>query len=198
VTKVGQPFRLEEVAEGVHAAIVTPGQGAMGNAAIVDLGERTILFDTFLTPAAARQLREAAIELTGRAPGLVVNSHRHVDHTLGNQEFVPDAMVISTTDTRERLRISPFFEQLPTFVAAIEARTDEERSEAARSALAADLADLRLLMAELPGVRRVLADVTFDDRLVLPGTRRRAVLLTHGGGTPQATHSCTCPTTVLR
>ncbi len=148
----------------------------------MDLGDRTLVFDTFLTPPAARQLREAAIELTGRAPLLVVNSHRHADHTLGNQEFVPEAVVISTTDTRERLRTSPLFEQLPAFVAAVEARLAGERTETARSALAADLADYRVLMAELPGVRRVLADVTFDDRMVLHGTRRRAALVTYGGG----------------
>ena len=53
-------FRLEEVAGGVFAAVVTPGVGAMGNAAIVDLGERTLVFDTFLTTPAARELREIA------------------------------------------------------------------------------------------------------------------------------------------
>ena len=50
----GNYFRLEEVANGVYAAVVTPGVGAMGNAGIVDLGDRTLVFDTFLTRAAAR------------------------------------------------------------------------------------------------------------------------------------------------
>src|SRR5262249_56517697 len=92
---------------------VTPGVGAMGNAAIVDLGERTLVFDTFLTTAAARELRETAERLTGRPASLVVNSHRHADHVMGNQVFVPDAVVISTANTRERLRITPLSPHLP-------------------------------------------------------------------------------------
>lgn len=50
-------FELERVAEGVYAAIATPGAGALGNAAIVDLGGRTLVFDTFMTPQAAQEVR---------------------------------------------------------------------------------------------------------------------------------------------
>ncbi len=44
------------------------------NAAIVDLGDRTLVFDTLATLQAARDLRAAAERLTGRAPAVVVNS----------------------------------------------------------------------------------------------------------------------------
>jgi cyclase len=47
----------------------------MGNAGIVDLGDRTLVFDPFLTRAAARELRSAAERLTGRTPALVVPGH---------------------------------------------------------------------------------------------------------------------------
>jgi cyclase len=175
-------FRLEEVAGGVFAAVVTPGVGAMGNAAIVDLGERTLVFDTFLTTPAARELREAAERLTGRAASLVVNSHRHADHVMGNQVFVPDAVVISTANTRERLRISPLFQQLPALIAGLEERIAGERDEASRSALSFDLADYGLLGTEAHDLQRVLADVTFDQHLTLYGSKRRAELITYGGG----------------
>lgn len=175
-------FRLEEVAGGVFAAVVTPGVGAMGNAAIVDLGERTLVFDTFLTTAAARELRDAAERLTGRPTSLVVNSHRHADHVMGNQVFVPDAVVVSTANTRERLRISPLFQQLPGLIAGLEERIAGERDEASRAALSADLADYCLLSAEAHDLHRVLADLTFDQQLTLHGSRRRAELITYGGG----------------
>jgi cyclase len=183
VPEVTRParFRLEEVVPGVHAAIVTPGMGAMGNAAIVDLGDRTLVFDTFLTPSAARELRGAAERVTGRPVSIVVNSHRHADHVLGNQEFAP-AVVVSTADTRERLASTTLFDQLPAHIEGLEGRIAGEDDPTARAALSADLADYRELGAELAGVRRVLADVTFDRHLTLHGSRRRAELITWGGG----------------
>jgi hypothetical protein len=59
-------FQLEQVAQGVYAAIVPEGSAAQGNAGIVDLGNRTLVFDTFCILQAARELREAAEQLTGR------------------------------------------------------------------------------------------------------------------------------------
>jgi len=80
-------FQLERLADGVYAAIDIEGQAAHSNAGIVDLGDRTLIFDAFLTPTAAEDLRAAAEHLTGRAATTVVNSHTHTDHCLGNQVF---------------------------------------------------------------------------------------------------------------
>ena len=38
-------FSLHEVTEALFAAIVEPGSGAWGNAGIIDLGDRTLVFD---------------------------------------------------------------------------------------------------------------------------------------------------------
>jgi len=40
-------FKLEQVVEGVYFAQALPGTGTLGNAAIVDLGDSTLIFDTF-------------------------------------------------------------------------------------------------------------------------------------------------------
>jgi glyoxylase-like metal-dependent hydrolase (beta-lactamase superfamily II) len=93
-------FRLEQLADGIFAAIVVPGTGAWGNAGIVHLGDATLVFDTFLTPAPARELRAAAEALTDAPVRYVVNSHYHMDHTYGNAEF-PNAVVIATATTRD-------------------------------------------------------------------------------------------------
>jgi len=91
-------YRLLEVADGVHAAIDVPGGGAAGNAAIVDLGGSTLVFDTGMTPQAGAELRRAAEEV---APvSVVVNSHWHADHIRGNQAF-PGTEIVATTRTKE-------------------------------------------------------------------------------------------------
>src|SRR5689334_20894488 len=103
-------FRIEQLAEGVYAAIVVPGTGAWGNAGIVDLGEKTLVFDSFATAAAAQALHSAAVELTGRAPAWVVNSHNHADHIMGNTAF-PQATIVATAATRDLIGV-----RAPAFV----------------------------------------------------------------------------------
>jgi cyclase len=53
-------FRLNHIAEGVFAAISVPGTGSLGNAVIIDLGDTTLVVDTFMTIQAAEDLQAAA------------------------------------------------------------------------------------------------------------------------------------------
>lgn len=48
------------MAGGICAAIHKQGGWAISNAGILDLGDRVLVFDTFMTPEAARDLRNAA------------------------------------------------------------------------------------------------------------------------------------------
>ena len=73
-------FRFLQLADGVYAAIHIDGGAAIGNAGIVDLGDRTLIFDTFSTPQAAEDLRTATEALTGRPIDAVINSHWHNAH----------------------------------------------------------------------------------------------------------------------
>jgi cyclase len=77
-------FEIRALAEGVWAAIHKEGGAAYSNAGIVDLGGRVLLFDAFDMAVAGRELRQAILDLTGRAPTWVVNSHEHGDHWGGN------------------------------------------------------------------------------------------------------------------
>lgn len=52
-------FELKHVTDHVIAAIAVPGTGSLGNATIIDLGDATMVVDTFLTPQAASDLKEA-------------------------------------------------------------------------------------------------------------------------------------------
>jgi len=82
------------LADGVYAALHVEGGYAIGNAGIIDLGDRTLIFDTCLNPRAAKDLQMAAKTLTGRPVDSVINSHWHHDHTWGNQIFGVDIAII--------------------------------------------------------------------------------------------------------
>jgi cyclase len=95
-------FHIEPVGAGVWAALGNRSAGVTSNAGIVDLGNVTLIVDSFLTPQAAQELRTASRLLTGRDPSAMVNTHWHFDHCLGNSVF-RDCEIYSTGETRERL-----------------------------------------------------------------------------------------------
>ncbi|MCQ6265123.1 MBL fold metallo-hydrolase [Fictibacillus sp. WQ 8-8] len=92
-------FNLDQAADSIYAAISKDGTGSLGNAGFADLGGETVVFDTFLTPAAGEQLRKAAEALTDNKVKYVVNSQWHGDHVYGNQAF-EDAVFFGTEKLR--------------------------------------------------------------------------------------------------
>jgi cyclase len=98
-------FTLTQLNHGVFAAIVKEGTGAWGNAGIIDLGDFTLIIDTFLTPNAAKELRRAAESITASPIKYVLNTHWHVDHTMGNQIF-KDTTIFSSLETYEIMKES--------------------------------------------------------------------------------------------
>src|SRR5687768_8061810 len=96
-SKESENFKIEQIVPGVWAAIQNDQYGrAICNAGIIDLGDKTVIFDPFMNPEAARELKEVAEQLTKRPVSLVINSHYHNDHIRGNQVFSPEATIIST------------------------------------------------------------------------------------------------------
>ena len=179
-------FHLERIAEGVWAAIVERGMGAWGNAGIVALGDRALVFDTFLTPAAARDLRSAAEALTGQPVAYVVNSHYHMDHIHGNAVFA-DATIIATGKTRERIatrgaEVLAEARQHPEYPASLDAEIASAATPELRADLVALQGDYRALAAALPELTLRLPDITFEQRLTLHGTARSVEILSYGGG----------------
>jgi cyclase len=176
-------FRLEEMAPGVHAAVATPLGFGLCNSGIVDLGDETLVFDTMLTPMAGRDLVRAAERVTGHRVAWAVNSHWHGDHIWGNSEFVSGHIASSR---KVRANILEFSRSQVT----------DDRREMRRELPGLDrpdshytAADRPLLRAWFEGVlatprshRIVAPDVTFEDRLVIEGSRRSVHLITYGGG----------------
>ena len=147
-------FRLERLTDGIFAAINTLRGGAMSNAGIVDLGEETLVFDAFLTRAAAAELRMAAETLTGRPPRYLINSHAHGDHVLGDHVFLPEATVIASRSTHAAMSaddsddVDP--EELRAFLGQLEAAIAEAKDESVRRNAEGNLYPRKWLLEELP------------------------------------------------
>lgn len=185
---VSDHFELHELAAGVYAALAKAYSGAASNAGIVDLGDRTLVFDTFLVPQAAADLRAAAVALTGRAPGIVVNSHFHGDHVRGNQVFDATAVIVSTARTRELIAAVgvPQVAQMKAaggqMLADLEAQLAAEPDPTRRALLANQMGRARAVAESLPDLTLRLPELTFERRIALHGMQRRAELISPGGG----------------
>jgi cyclase len=183
-------FELVRLAEGIYGAIGTPGGAAYSNAGIVDLGNSTLVFDTFDTHIAGSELKEAAEILTGRTATYVINSHFHADHWLGNQVFSPSTPIIATHRTREimpewaayitGLQTDP--SEMKQELKDAESRLAEEKDPDLRVAAERNVARIRYELAALPDLQICLPNWTFEHDLTFHGAHRRAELLSRGKG----------------
>lgn len=183
-------FRLEQLAEGVYAAIGVAGGAAYSNAGIIDLGDRTLIFDTFMTPKAAEDLGAAAEQLTGRPATCVVNSHAHSDHWCGNQVFADHAAIIATHQIRAQMpEMADYLSECKEDPSELEEmlREDQERlktetDEGWRVSLERSITRWRHVLESLPTLELRLPNQTFEGKLVFHGTQRTAELVTLGSG----------------
>jgi len=182
-------FRLQQLVEGVYAAIHIDGGGAIGNAGIVDLGDRTLVFDTFIAPRPAEDLRAAAEALTGRPIDTVINSHWHSDHIWGNQVFGPDTDILSTEETR-RLIIAArdhggYQSEMASAEADLEAtraRFEAAQDEGQRRELALWIDEYQSVVEAKPILQVRAPNLAFIQRMAFHGTERSAELIDFVGG----------------
>jgi cyclase len=181
-------FHLEQLAKGVYAAINAEEGWAICNAGIVDLGDRTLVYDAFTSPQAASDLKDAAERLTGRSVCLVINSHYHNDHIWGNQVFDPETEIISTTKTRHLIstesatEVTGYREMAPERLKSLQAKYDETSDEMVRHQLKAFIVDYQAIIAALPILQVRLPNLTFTGELAFYGPRRSARLIPFDGG----------------
>ena len=107
-------FDLFKLKEGIYATISTTDSGTSDNAGFFDLGNFLIVFDTHLHPGAAHDLYNAIKELYDKDPLLIINSHYHSDHIMGNCLFPESIPIISTQATVEKIK-EVCFDQLKHF-----------------------------------------------------------------------------------
>jgi cyclase len=180
-------YTLEALADGVYAAIATQGGAAISNAGIINLGDATLIVDTFLTPTAAEDLRRDAEQLTGRAPRWVLNTHYHNDHIWGNQVFLPEAQILSTARTRALIETAGRQEYDDYRRIAEDRLRDALAQQAAatsntqRTAAEMWIGYFGGLVQDFPRLQVTLPTMLFDHRLTLRGSQRRAQLLAFDG-----------------
>jgi cyclase len=176
-------FTIQQLAPSVWVAIHNDHYGkAICNAGIVDLGNKTLVFDPFMSPSAAVELREIAKKLTKKNVSLVINSHHHTDHIRGNQAFLPNATIISTSATKERIQRNEPGEQewerkhVPTLLQAIRKRM-VNASEVDRDELPYWIGYYEGIMESTDQLYMALADYTFDDSLWIEGSKLKVKLV---------------------
>ena len=185
---ISSHFTIEQLAPGVFAAIATDNGYAGANAGIVDLGGKTIVFDTFLSPIAARDLLRAADQLTHTPVAFVVNSHFHNDHIRGNQVFSPDVEIISTEKTREAISlVEPQqrkweIQNVPRLLENAQESLADETDPFARRDLLIQMSYYKAINESGTELKTRLPNVTFEKNLTIHGTSRKVELLYIGGG----------------
>ncbi len=178
-------FTIEALAEGVWAVIhamnpPAPDAWAIANAGIVDLGGRTILFDTLTATDATIELRAAAIALTARPPDVVVYSHAHYDHTWGGSQF-PEALVVAgararTTMLEEGAREADNFRKVAADRVAFWAAAAADDDPLVRRDAPYFEPYYRGIAATLPTLELRYPDIGFEGRLQIHGRERHVEL----------------------
>ncbi|ARU61700.1 hypothetical protein CBW65_12215 [Tumebacillus avium] len=180
-------FTLQQLADGVYAAIVKEHMGAFSNGGFIDLGESVLVIDAFLTPQAALELRTLAEAITGNPVRHMVNTHWHGDHVRGNQVYA-DVSIIATEITKNLMaehlpaRIAAIKEQAPAQLQALQDQFDNATDDAQKQAFAAELTQFHEIASTFDTLKITVPNVTFENKMTLHGSRRSAELITLGGG----------------
>src|SRR5437773_10484116 len=78
-----------KVADGVHAAVASPGYKVNCNTAIIESDDGVMIVDTHSKPSAARVIVERLRVLTPNPVRYVLNTHFHCYHWHVNDVFPP-------------------------------------------------------------------------------------------------------------
>ena len=179
-------FELQQIAAGTYTAIAKYGGWAVSNSGLFDLGHETLVFDTLLTPRAAKDLRLFSEYLFRRSPALVINSHYHNDHIWGNQAFLPGAHIISTDQTRRLIqaegdqRLKHYAAQKERQLADVQ-QEYEGVSEDHKAPLEERIQFYQGLIDELAHLELCLPTITFNNRMNINGSNGEAHLISFAG-----------------
>ena len=133
---------LVEVADDVFAYLQAGGGLCVANAGLIVGPESCIVIDSLFAPAMTRAFREEIARVTDKPVRLLINTHHHIDHTLGNALF-PEAQIVSHANARREQQ-----------------RTGTGVLERLRPLLPE-------LVAEAEGTESRLSDLTFEGELTL-------------------------------
>ncbi len=177
------PTATAEVAPGVFAYVQATGGLCIANAGLIAAHDETLAVDALFTPSMTRAFLEEAAHLTRAPVRRLIDTHHHVDHTLGNAAFPRETEIIAHAKAKAEMervglpldllrRVVPHFAvelndarlRLPdvTFAgSALELRVGERRVRLLHFGAAHTRGDV---LVHLPGERVLFAgDVAFFD-----------------------------------
>jgi glyoxylase-like metal-dependent hydrolase (beta-lactamase superfamily II) len=146
------PTGLIQLADGVFAYVQEGGGLCVANAGLVVGPESCIVIDALFAPSMTSAFRDEIRRVTDKAVRMLINTHHHVDHTMGNALF-PEALIISHANARrEQQRVGkgvlellrPRIPELVAEADAVEARLPDWTFEG-ELALRAGERELRLV-----------------------------------------------------
>jgi cyclase len=106
-----------EVAAGVFSYVQAGGGLCISNAGVLTGARETTAIDALFTPAMARTLVGEAWRLAPAPITRLINTHHHVDHTLGNAEFPAETQILAHARAKSEMEraglgVLPFIERL--------------------------------------------------------------------------------------
>jgi cyclase len=153
------PTETTELAPGVFSYVQAYGGLCVANAGLIVGGAGVTAIDALFTPQMTHALLDEAKRVSGNPIERLINTHHHVDHTLGNALFPRETKILAHARAKEemqrsRLAALPIIERIAPHFAG-----------------------------QLDGVEERLPDQTFDDAAFeLKVGDRRVRLLHYGTG----------------
>jgi cyclase len=103
VTLPAWPTATTELAPGVFAYVQADGGLCIANAGILAGDRGATVVDALFTPSMTRALLDASARVASQPVECLINTHHHVDHTLGNRLLPPKATIIAHAKARHEM-----------------------------------------------------------------------------------------------
>jgi glyoxylase-like metal-dependent hydrolase (beta-lactamase superfamily II) len=148
-----------------------------------------LIYDTFISPVASRDLLATAQALSGRPRCHILNSHYHNDHTWGNLGIPKSMDIISTFKTRKVLverdpiEYQKYRQEATQSLGKMQALLESASNESQRSHAQYFVAYYQAILATLPLLPARLANILTQDVLEFTGNKRRARFIPLSGHT---------------
>lgn len=187
-------FEIQEVADGIYAAIATPQYKVNSNAAIIVTNDGTVVVDSHSKPSAAQALHQHIRDLSQQPVHKLINTHFHWDHWQGNEVYAkifPELSVITSERTRHNLTtpgigvggvafINQQIEALPAEIDQLKNDIVHAANAEEKSRLETHLQQAEAFLEELRGLNPILPTQTVAQSMTLNEGGREIQLLLLG------------------
>lgn len=140
------------------------------------------MIDTTMSIKAAEDLKRATIKFTGKDPNLVVITHYHFDHIIGNSIFDPSTLIITSDRTLNNIKTEnqKRIEELKNIsqeeIMRMEKSLEKEIDEEKRKDIENDLRFIRSVQSKDFSLRD--PNLTFKEELIIYGKTNKVFLKT--------------------